>query len=140
MIILDTGGLYAFLDADDAEHEAARAVVDAEPGPLLLSPFVLAETDYLVERRLGTGAELALLDDVDAGAYTLVTFGDDDLSQAATLVKQYADLGVGITDASVVVIAGRYRCLELLSTDERHLRAIRPIRGGDAFRLLPHDR
>lgn len=140
MIILDTGGLYAFLDADDADHDAAGAVVDTDPGPFILSPFVLAEADYLVQRRLGVPAECALLDDVDAGVYTLVAFGDDDVIQAAALVKQYADLGIGITDASVAVVAARYRTLDLLSTDERHFRAIRPLRGGDAFRLLPYDR
>lgn len=140
MIVLDTGGLYAFLDADDADHEPARAVVDADPGPFVLSPFVLAELDYLVQRRLGVRAECELLDDVDAGVYTLVTFGDDDLSQAAALVKRYADLGIGVTDASVAVVAAKYRTVDLLSTDERHFRTIRPVRGGEAFRLLPHDR
>jgi uncharacterized protein len=139
VIVLDTGGLYAFLDSNDAHHDEARSVVDADPGPFVLPPFVLAEVDYLVQRRLGVRAECDLLDDVDAGAYTLVTFGDDDMRQAAMLVRQYAELGIGITDASVVVVAARYRTVDLLTTDERHFRAIRPLRGGDAFRLLPAD-
>jgi hypothetical protein len=139
LIVLDTGGLYAFLDSDDAAHEAARAVVDAEPGPFLMSPFVLAELDDLVQRRLGTAAECELLDDVDTGVYTLVPFGGDDMSVAANLVRQYADLGIGIADASVVAVAARYRCLDLFSVDERHFRAVRPVRGGSAFRLLPAD-
>lgn len=140
MIILDTGGLYAFLDVDDAAHKGARACVDADPGPFILSPFVLAEVDYLVQRRLGVQAECTLLDDIDAGVYTLVPFGDDDLSRAAALIRTYADLGIGIADASVVVIAARYRSLDLLCTDQRHFRILRPLRGGDAFRLLPYDR
>jgi uncharacterized protein len=140
VIVLDTGGLYAFLDADDRHHPAARAVVDADPGPFVLSPFVLAEVDYLVQQRLGVRAECELLEAVDAGVYTLVSFGDDDMGQAATLVSQYADLGIGVTDASVAVVAARYRTVDLLSTDERHFRAVRPLRGGEAFRLLPSDR
>jgi predicted nucleic acid-binding protein len=140
LIILGSGGLYAFLDADDVDHEVARAVVDDSAGPFVLSPFVLAEVDYLVQRRLGIDAECALLEDVDAGVYTLAPFGDDDMSLATSLVKQYRDLGIGITDASVAVIAARYRTVDLLSVDERHFRAMRPIRGGDAFRLLPYDR
>lgn len=139
MIVLDTGGLYAFLDRDDSAHDAARAIVDADPGPFVLSPFVLAELDYLVQRRLGVRAECDLLDDVDAGVYTLVAFGDVDLSDAAALVKRHRDLGIGITDASVVVLAAKYRTIDLLSTDQRHLRAVRPLRGGTAFRLLPAD-
>jgi predicted nucleic acid-binding protein len=139
VIILDTGGIYAFLDSDDSDHEASRAIVDADPGPFVLSPFVLAELDYLVQQRLGVRAECELLDDVDAGVYTLVAFGDDDMSQATSLVKKYADLGIGVTDASVAVVAARYRTVDLLSTDERHFRAIRPVRGGEAFRLLLYD-
>ncbi len=139
MIVLDTGGIYAFLDADDAHHNGAREVVDADPGPFILTPFVLAELDYLVQRRLGIRAASELLADIDAGAYTLVTFGAEDFSQAVALVNQYEDLGIGITDASVAVIAARHRTVKLLSVDERHFRAIRPLRAGDAFRLLPHD-
>jgi uncharacterized protein len=139
VIILDTGGLYAFLDADDDDHQGAKAVIDSAPGPFILSPFVLAEVDYLVQRRLGVAAECALIDDVDAGVYTSVSFGDDDMSQAATLVKKYDDLGIGITAASVAVVAARYRTVDVLSVDERHFRTIKPLRGGDAFRLLPCD-
>lgn len=139
MIVLDSGGLYAYLDSGDRDHRACKAVIEADPGPFLLSPFVLAEVDYLVQKWLGVTAEIALLDQVDSGAYTLVSFDDADLSQAAALVKTYADLGIDVTDASVAVLAARYRTVSLLSTDERHFRAIRPLRGGDAFRLLPYD-
>lgn len=139
MIILDTGGLYAFLDTDDAHHGGARSTVDDDQGPFILSPFVLAEVDYLVGRRLGVDAACALLDDVAAGVYTLVTFGDADMDRAATLVRQYRDLDIGVTDASVVVIAARYRSVDLLCTDQRHFRSIRPLVGGAAFRLLPLD-
>lgn len=107
--------------------------------PFILSPFVLAELDYLVQTRLGLPAEYALLDDVNAGVYTLVAFGEEDMSQATALVKTYADLGISITDASVAVIASRHRSVDLLCVDERHFRAIRPLRAGDAFRLLPYD-
>ncbi|MPZ74685.1 MAG: PIN domain-containing protein [Nitriliruptorales bacterium] len=117
----------------------ARAVVDADPGPFVLSPFVLAELACLVQRGLGVGAECDLLDDVDAGVYTLVAFGDDDLSEATALVRRYSDLGIGLTDASVVVLASKYRTVNLLCTDERHFRAVQPLRGGSAFRLLPAD-
>lgn len=139
MIILDTGGLYAFLDADDAHHDAARTAVDSSPGPFILSPFVLAELDYLVNRRLGRQAGIELLEDVDAGGYTLVNLTSDDFTQAVDTIKQYRDLDLGITDASVIVLAARYRCVDILGVDYRHFRAVRPLRGGDAFRLAPLD-
>ena len=35
-LICDTGGVYALYDADDLHHNATKAVVEAEPGPLFL--------------------------------------------------------------------------------------------------------
>ena len=110
MIILDTGGLYAFLDTDDAHHRAARMVVEAEPGPFILSPFVLAELDHLVQRRLGNRAASELLSDVESDVYTLVTFGSNDLSDAVAVVNQYQALGIGITDASVAARGSLSNC------------------------------
>ncbi|MGH3100077.1 MAG: PIN domain-containing protein, partial [Thermoleophilia bacterium] len=48
MIVLDTSGLLAALDAGQRQHEPARQVLEGDSGPLLLSPFVLAELDYLL--------------------------------------------------------------------------------------------
>jgi predicted nucleic acid-binding protein len=102
-----------------------------------MSPLVLAETDYLVSKRLGRRAERAFLADVTDKVYRLVSFDDEDMESAAELVNTYADMNIGITDASVAVIAGRYHSVDLLSIDE-HFRAIRPL-WGQAFRLLPVD-
>jgi predicted nucleic acid-binding protein len=53
-------------------------------------------------------------------------------------MERYADLRIGVADASVVVLASRHRTLDLLCTDERHFRALRGT-GGKPFRLLPLD-
>ena len=45
---------------------------------------------------------------------------------------------IGVTDASLVVLAARYRTTRLLTFDERHFRAIKPLHG-EAFTLLPAD-
>lgn len=135
MIVVDTGGLYAFLDRSDAWHGPARAAIDEESGPFLLSPFVLAELDWLVQTRLGIEAECELLDDVEAGVYTLLPFDAADLREAVKLVRHYSGLGIGLADASVAVVAARFRTVNLLTTDQRHFRALRPLYGGDAFHL-----
>jgi uncharacterized protein len=72
VIVLDTSGLLAALDADQRHHERAREVLAADPGPFPLSPFVLAELDYLLLERVGVNAERALLDEVAGGAYDRV--------------------------------------------------------------------
>ncbi len=59
--------------------------------------------------------------------------------EAAELADRYADLGIGLTDASLVVLAARIGSTDVATVDERHFRAVRPLDGADAFRLLPLD-
>ena len=138
MIVLDTGGLYAALDANELLHGRAVAALAASRPPRLLSPFVLAELDYLIGNRVGTAAQVALLDEVARGAYQLEPFSPEDVGDARRIMARYADLRIGLADASVVVLASRHRTLDLLCTDERHFRALRST-SGKPFRLLPFD-
>lgn len=138
MIALDTSGLLAALDADQRHHQRARAALEADPGPYLLSPFVLAEIDYLVSRHVGLDAELALLREVTGGSYTLEPFSPEDVGVAAGVIETYRDLNVGLADASIAVLAARHDTTRVLTLDERHFRTIRPLQGG-SFTLLPAD-
>jgi uncharacterized protein len=138
VIVLDTSGLLAALDADQRHHERARQALNADPGPFLLSPFVLAELDYLLLERVGMHAERALLDEVAAGVYDLVPFGVEEVAAAADLIGRYGELRIGLADASLAVIAAAAKTTRLLSLDERHFRPMRPL-WGDAFTLLPAD-
>ncbi len=104
----------------------------------MLSPFVLQEVDYLISKRLGVDVELAFLAEVAEGRYRLEPFGHEDTALAAEVIYRYRDLGIGLADASIVVLAARHATDRLLSFDERHFRAIRPLQGR-AFRLLPAD-
>lgn len=138
MIVLDTGGLYAAIDANEVLHGRAVAALASARPPRVLSPFVLAELDYLVATRVGHQAQMALVDEVVRGAYQLEPFLPEHAGEARRIMERYADLRVGLTDASVVVLANRHRALDLLCTDERHFRALRGP-GGRPFRLLPAD-
>jgi predicted nucleic acid-binding protein len=138
VIVLDTGGLYAALDANEELHGAAVAALVAARPPRLLSPFVLAELDYLIATRIGHDAEVALLDEIVRGAYQLAPFSAEEVSRAKRVMEQYEDLRLGLADASVVVLALQHRTLDLLCTDERHFRALRGPQG-KKFRLLPKD-
>ncbi|HEY5617761.1 MAG TPA: PIN domain-containing protein [Vicinamibacterales bacterium] len=138
MIVLDTGGLYAALDANEALHGRAVAALVAATPPRVVSPFVLAELDYLIASRVGHQAQMALIDEVARGAYQLELFSSEDVGHAKRIMERYADLRIGLADASVVVLANRHRTLELLCTDERHFRVLRGT-GGKPFRLRPFD-
>lgn len=107
-------------------------------GPYVLSPFVLAEMDYLLATRVGAAAQKALLEDVGAGRFRLELFASSDVERALNLMKRFADLDIGLADASVVVLAERHAVREVLTLDERHFRALRGF-DGKPFRLIPAD-
>ena len=48
MHLIDTSRLLAEMDDDQRLHRAAREVLEGASGQLILSPFVLAELDYLL--------------------------------------------------------------------------------------------
>lgn len=81
---------------------------------------------------------MLLLSEVAEGAYQLEKFDAEDIRQATRLIDRYKELGIGLADASIVVLAGRRSTTRILTLDERHFRVIRPLRGR-AFRLLPEN-
>ena len=139
MILLDTSGLLAAIDADQRQHAACAAALKLAKPPLVLSPFVLAELDYLLAQHVGTAAQLALLEEVARGAYRLEPFDSADVEAARAIIERYADLRIGLADASIVVLAARHAARDVLTLDERHFRALR-IGARKRFRLLPADR
>src|SRR5262249_28990590 len=74
MIIADTSGIYASVDAAAAEHEAVTAILAEVDEPPLVTPFVVAEVDYLLTTRFGAKTAITFLQDVADGAYELVEF------------------------------------------------------------------
>jgi predicted nucleic acid-binding protein len=138
VIICDTSALVAVYGRVQPVQGKAERVLRDDPGPLILSPFVLAELDYMVNRDSGVGGELKVLADVAAGVYSLAEFSRADVAQAAGVVERYSDLRIGLADASIVVLAARYGTTRVLTLDERHFRAMRPLHA-DAFTILPAD-
>ena len=135
-MIVDTSALLAFFDTDEPDHEAVTTVVETVTEPLVVSPYVLAELDYLVASRLGVAAELAVLRELAGGAWDLAVFGTADLAQAHAVVERYADQSIGLADASIVILAARYQTRTVVTLDRRHFGVVRPIDGG-SFKILP---
>ncbi len=136
MIIVDTSVLLAFFNDADSNHvEMSRVFVDVAE-TLVVSPYVVAELDYLVTRRVGVDAEQAMLRELAAGAYLLANFGAEDLLAASAVIERYRDQNIGVTDASLVVLADRYRTRTILTLDRRHFDVLRPLTGG-RFKVVP---
>jgi predicted nucleic acid-binding protein len=138
VILLDTSGLLAAIDGSQRHHQAAaRALRAAEP-PLLLSPFVLAELDYLLATRVSPAAATTLLEQVADGVYRLEMMDAHDIEIALGILGRYSSLGLGLADASIIVLAQRHAVRDVLTLDERHFRAVRGP-GDQPFRVLPAD-
>lgn len=138
MIIVDTSGLLAALFPDQRRHKEAASVLLEMEGPFILSPFVLAELDYLVAKLAGTEVELALLDEVARGAYRLAEFGPGSVALARKVIGEYDGLDLGLADASLVVLAESLGVRDVMTLDEKHFRAVRGP-SGKPFRILPAD-
>ena len=139
MILLDTSGLLSAIDESQRHHTACAEVLSKATPPGLLSPFVLAELDYLRATQVSDAAQTALLDEIVRGVYRLEPFSADDVAVARQVMARYASLHIGLADASVVVLAQRHRTRDVLTLDERHFRTLRAL-DGRRFRLLPADR
>lgn len=135
MIVADTSGLLALFNAREPAHSTEAAAVAASSDPLVVSPFVVAELDYLVATRMGADAEAAVLRELASGAYELATIAADELEICAALVTRYRDQDIGVTDASLVALARRYDTRRILTLDRRHFGVVRPLNGGH-FTLL----
>ena len=53
MVVIDTSGILAYKDESHPNHAAVAAIVAVGDEELLLSPFVLAEADYMLASQLG---------------------------------------------------------------------------------------
>ena len=139
MLVCDTSGLLAYFDASDSWNRPVSAVIDADPGPFVVSPYVVAELDHLVATRRGVGPELAVLTELSGGAWELPPIEAGDLVEICRLVDRYQDQDIGVADASLVVLAQRYRTERLLTLDHRHFRVVRTA-AGKPLTLVPGDR
>ena len=135
-MIVDTSALLAYFDANEPAHDAVAAVIDGAEDELVVSPYVVAELDYLLLTRHGSPAEQVVLDELAGGAWQLAEFGPARLAAAATIVRSYADMPVGVTDASLVVLAEQYQTDRIATLDRRHFSVLR-LSGGRPIRVVP---
>lgn len=81
-------------------------------------------------------AGCAILAELSGGAYHVEPITEADLISAAKIIERHKDQGIGLADASLVVLADRYRTKSILTLDLRHFEVVRPLSGG-RFRILP---
>lgn len=136
MLIVDSGPLLAAADAKDPNYAASRELLSSADAPLVVPMLVVAEVAYMLGRWLGEHAERALAQSLAEGEFIPEPVEVPDWTRIHELVDQYADLRLGITDASVMATCERLGETKLATLDSRHFSAIRP-RHCAALELLP---
>jgi len=106
-VLVDTSATYALVDRRDANHEAAREILQslrkrrAEPR---LSNFIVAETHALLLSRLGADvARRWLL----GNRWPVERVTDDDEDRARGIIARYADKTFSYTDATTFAVMER---------------------------------
>ena len=118
IVTLDTSAVFALLNRRDPDHEPVTQALLADRGPYLVPAGILAEIGYLIEQRLGLEVLDAFLADLEQRAFVLEPT-DDDLARVRELVRRYADLPLGLADATVIACAERHGGT-VLTLDNRH--------------------
>ena len=135
-LICDTSVLLATLDRKDPHHRRCVELLESLAEDLLVPGLALAELDYWCGQLRLSSAWLSFLDDVLAGAWRVDHPSLGDLKRARELQTEYADLRLGVVDASIVALAERLGEPKVATLDRRHFNIVRP-RHVDAFELLP---
>jgi len=135
VIVIDTGVLYAYFVEDDPRQAEAAGILESDE-TCIVSPFVVAELDYFILSRFGLRAEIAMLDELLEGAYELPAMTRLDLATCREVVAHFSDHEIGVTDASLVVMADRFGTGRIATFDRRHFSVLRGL-DGQPFELLP---
>jgi uncharacterized protein len=133
-LICDTGALLDYIVTSAPDHQRFRHAID-HARARYVPGLVLAEVDYFL--RDERAAMRALMNDVARGAFTYAPPTLDQLRWAMEVDRRFADLRLGLVDASIVALAEALGIRRLATRDVRHFAAVR-LRDGSAFELAVH--
>ena len=136
MLIVDAGPLYAAAATRDRNHSRCIELLRSAARPFLVPALVVTEVAYLLGDRMGPHAELGFARALERAELLVEPVLDSDWPRITELTAQYADLPLGIVDASVVTLAERRDIDTIATLDHRHFATVKP-RHTTAFRLLP---
>lgn len=127
-VIVDTGPLLVAARRADEAHELAVTLLDLGGRDVLAPDPVIAECDHVLRQRAGHDAARKLLATLRAGHWTRAALSLSLFARAVEIDLRYADLGLGVADASVMALA-ESTSSAILAFDFRDFRAAPPLRG-----------
>ncbi|MGH3445940.1 MAG: PIN domain-containing protein [Nocardioidaceae bacterium] len=124
-MIIDTSALLAYFDSSEPRHAQVGTIIDTTSELLVVSPYVLAELDYLILTRHGSHAEAAALRELSSGAWELADMPLQRLKLATEVVRRFADQPIGLADAANLVLAEAFGTRTIVTLDHRHFDMLR---------------
>jgi uncharacterized protein len=126
-LVADTGGLLRALarrqNGSPAWPEYAAALTQATA--VIVPALVLSEVDYFLRQERPAMRKL-IAELLDPGTtYELEPVIPTDLVRALEIDAKFANLGLGLVDATVATVAERRREYRVLTTDRAHFSAVR---------------
>ena len=116
--LLDTGPTVAYLNARDPMHQEVSERLDDFRGQLCTTSAVITEAMHFVSASpLGPGllSEFVLA----AGTQVFDFAQPSALRKATALMETYADTPMDYADATLVLLAERLNCFDILTLDRR---------------------
>jgi predicted nucleic acid-binding protein len=136
VLIVDAGPLYAAAATSDNNHAVCDELLANATGPLVVPQLIVSEVAYLLGDRVSAQAEIVFGQSIADGLLTVEPVLNSEWSRITELMEQYADLPLGMADASVVSLAERYGVSKIATLDHRHFSVVRPTHV-ESFSLLP---
>lgn len=135
-LVVDTGVMYAALDASDPDHAACAGLLEGSVEQIVVPVLSLFELDYWLRTYTTPDMWLALAEDVSAGPYVLYPLDSQALLRCAQLQQQYADQPLDLTDASVLVTCELLGERKVATLDHRHFSVLR-TQDGRSLEIVP---
>jgi len=137
VIIVDTSALLAMHDPREKSHLDLRKIAQSRKQELIVSPYVVAEFDYMISKANSSEFSLRALNNLLIAPFELVQLTTEDFIKATEVMAKYHDLSIGITDASLIALAARFETSKIMTLDRRHFSAMKLL-SGKPVQMIPN--
>lgn len=124
-VFVDTSGLYALIEKNDAHHARARRAVEQllrGGRKLVVTDYIVDEAATLAKMRSGKRVAARLLDLVEQSAGIRIEWiGSSRFEATKTFFRKHADHGYSFTDCASFIVMNELDLAQALTTD-RHFR------------------
>lgn len=124
-------------DSREKSHLELRKIAQSRKQELIISPYVVAEFDYMISKANSADFSLRALNNLLIAPFELVQLTTVDFITATEVMAKYQDLNIGITDASLIALAARFETSKIMTLDRRHFSAMKLL-SGKPVQMIPN--